>query len=151
MASKHGATDSLDVSLAQTESITERIRLITHSASGRIAFSTSLSLEDQVILHGIADVGAPIDVFMVETGRNFPETLVASEQRYNLRIRVLAPQAADLENLVARYSMLGFRTSIEAPKVCCSVRKVLPLKRGLNNASGRTLMVEKCNWQGMRS
>ena len=44
--------------------------------------------------------GAEIDVFTLDTGRLFPETLetlAESERRYGLRIRVVAPDAGELE------------------------------------------------------
>ena len=37
---------------------------------------------------------------------------------------------------MARDGVLGFRNSIEARKACCHVRKVAPLKRGLEGAAG---------------
>ena len=86
---------------------------------GRVAFSTSLGIEDQAILHAIAATRAPVDVFTLDTGRHFPETLEtleASERRYGLRIRVLAPDAGELEALVARDGVFGFRTSVEAAR-----------------------------------
>jgi phosphoadenosine phosphosulfate reductase len=78
-------------------------------------------------------------VFTLDTGRLFPETietLSASERRYGMTIRVLAPDAAATEALVARDGVLGFRNSIEARKSCCHIRKVLPLKRALAGAAG---------------
>lgn len=114
-----------------------RIRAIAEAVPGRVAFSTSLGMEDQAILHGIAASEADIDVFTLDTGRLFPETidvLEASERRYGLRIRVLAPGSADLEELVSRDGVLGFRSSIAARKACCHVRKVMPLRRGLAGA-----------------
>ncbi len=101
--------------------------------------SSSLGIEDQALLHGIAKTGVPIDVFTLDTGRHFPETLEtleASEQAYGLNIRVMFPDARDVEELVARDGIMGFRQSIEARKACCHVRKVLPLNRALEGAAG---------------
>lgn len=130
---------TLDAALAATDSLAERLRRIRASISGRIAFSTSLGLEDQALLHAIAESGAEIDVFTLDTGRHFPETLdtiAASEARYGLRIRLVAPDAREVETLVARDGVLGFRASIEARKACCDVRKVRPLDRALEGANG---------------
>ena len=67
---------------------------------GRIAFSTSLGLEDQAILHAIAESGIDdIDVFTLDTGRLFPEvleTVELAELRYGLRIRLVAPEASEV-------------------------------------------------------
>ena len=125
--------------LSQTESLEGRIAALAGAVQGRLAFSTSLGIEDQAILHAIAAARAPIDVFTLDTGRHFPETLetlAASEQRYGLRIRVLAPDAAELEALVARDGLFGFRTSVESRKACCEVRKVRPLRHALAGAAG---------------
>ncbi len=116
-----------------------RIGYITAERLGRVAFSTSLGLEDQVILHAIATSRAPIDIFTLDTGRHFAETLEtieASGQRYGVEIAVMVPDAPSVEALVARDGIYGFRSSIEARKACCDVRKVRPLKRALAGASG---------------
>ena len=106
---------------------------------GRIVFSTSLGLEDQAILHAIAESGAEIDVFTLDTGRLFPEvleTVELSELRYGLRIRLVAPEASEVEQLVARDGVFGFRHSVENRITCCEVRKVRPLNRELQGAQG---------------
>lgn len=132
------AVEVLSRRLAAADSIAARIALIEQEISGRIVFSTSLSLEDQVILHAIAASGAKVDVFTLDSGRHFPETLetiAASESRYGIRIKVIAPDAVDLEQLVARDGINGFRTSVKARVACCGVRKVQPLRRTLAGAS----------------
>ena len=131
------AVAALDRRLAALDSLEERIAEIRASVAGKIAFSTSLGLEDQAILAAIAGSGADIDIFTLDTGRLFPETLDTvdrSEQRFGLRIRVVAPDAAELEALVARDGVFGFRLSVDARKACCHVRKVLPLRRALSGA-----------------
>ena len=130
---------SIDRRLAGIASLEDRLREIARSIKGRITFSTSLGLEDQAILHAIATSGVPIDVFTLDTGRHFPETLetlAASEQRYGIRIHVVAPDAKEVEELVARDGVFGFRLAVENRKACCEVRKVRPLKRALAGAAG---------------
>jgi len=124
--------------LAAAGSLEERIVLIGDTTKGRIAFSTSLGLEDQAILHAIAATNVPIDVFTLDTGRLFPETIdtiAASEQRYGLKIRVVAPDPHELEQLVARDGIHGFRFSLYARNSCCEVRKIKPLARALTGAA----------------
>jgi phosphoadenosine phosphosulfate reductase len=127
----------LDRGLAEIADLEGRIAEIARGAPGPIAFSTSLGLEDQAVLHAIAAAGAGFDIFTLDTGRHFPETLETisrSEQRYGLRIRVVAAEAGDVEALTARDGVLGFRLAVEARKACCDVRKVRPLKRALADA-----------------
>jgi phosphoadenosine phosphosulfate reductase len=137
-AEAHAAA-ALDKELALLPSLEERIRALRKAVRGRITFSTSLGLEDQAILHAIAATQAEIDVFTLDTGRHFPETLETianSELRYGVKIRLVAPDAAEVEALVARDGVFGFRQSIEARKACCEIRKVRPLNRALIGASG---------------
>ena len=133
------AARRLDRCLAGLASLEERIAAIVAAIRGRIAFSTSLGLEDQALLHAIGATTATFDIFMLDTGRHFPETLETlneSELRYGLKIRVVVPDAREVERLVARDGVFGFRHAVENRIGCCDVRKVRPLKRALSGASG---------------
>jgi phosphoadenosine phosphosulfate reductase len=144
----------LDRQLAALGSLEARIAHIATAIPGRISFSTSLGLEDQALLHALATAEAGVDIFTLDTGRHFPETLATlerSEQRYGLRIRVVAPDAQELEALVARDGISGFRRSVDARKACCHVRKVLPLSRALGGASGWITGLRRGQSQGRGS
>ena len=133
------AAVALDGKLSALPDLEKRLRVVAHALPGRIAFSTSLGLEDQAVLHAIASAGLDFDVFTLDTGRHFPETLETlqeSEQHYHRRIRVVAPDAREVEELVARDGIFGFRLAVENRKACCEVRKVRPLRRALDGASG---------------
>jgi phosphoadenosine phosphosulfate reductase len=140
----HKAALELNDALAATDDLVSRIKKVSERIEGRIAFSSSLGLEDQAILHAIANSGvlksgAEIDVFTLDTGRLFPEvleTVELSELRFRTRIRLVAPDAAELEELVARDGVFGFRQSVDNRKSCCEVRKVRPLNRALQGAQG---------------
>lgn len=130
---------ALDQRLAGIAHVEDRITELARAVPGRVAFSTSLGLEDQAVLHAISVSGAKIDVLTLDTGRHFPETLEtleASERRYGIKIRVMAPDAREVEELVARDGIFGFRLAIENRKACCEVRKVRPLARALSGAKG---------------
>lgn len=135
-----GGTASLPAlagALAAATDLADRVQIVARAVPGRLGFSTSLGIEDQVLLDAIIRSGVGADVFTLDTGRHFPETfdaLEASERRYGIKIRVVAPDAHETQALVARDGVYGFRASIEARKACCHVRKVLPLKRALAGA-----------------
>jgi phosphoadenosine phosphosulfate reductase len=115
----------------------ERIRRLRESIGGKIVFTTSFGLEDQVVLHWIAELGLEIDVVTLDTGRLFPQTYVVwaqTEKRYGRRIRALCPDHTALEALVARQGIDGFYESVEARISCCYIRKVEPLKHALAGA-----------------
>jgi phosphoadenosine phosphosulfate reductase len=135
---RHAA--ELDRRLAALTTLEDRIRLIAQEISGRVAFSTSLGIEDQAVLHAIATTKTrtKIDVFTLDTGRHFAETLDTleeSENRYGLNIRVMFPDAREVEELVARDGINGFRNSVDNRKACCDIRKVRPLNRALSGAA----------------
>ena len=135
---------ALDDVLGKTDDLVARIKEVASRIEGRIAFSTSLGMEDKVILHaiaksGVVKSGADIDVFTLDTGRLFPEvleTVELSELRFRIRIRLVAPEAQEVEALVARDGVFGFRNAVENRKACCEVRKVRPLNRALEGAQG---------------
>ncbi len=135
-ASKRAA-EELNARLEGITGLADRIGEVRRSIEGRLVFSTSLGLEDQAILNAIAEQGADIDIFTLDTGRLFSEvleTVELSELRYRRRIRLVAPDAAEVEALVARDGVFGFRHAVENRKACCEVRKVRPLNRELEGA-----------------
>jgi len=99
---------------------------------GRIAFASSLGLEDQVLTAMIAESGLDIPIFTLDTGRLYPETydlIARTKARYGVTIHVYFPAANDVEEMVDASGVNLFRDSIEARKRCCEVRKVRPLRR----------------------
>jgi len=138
IAVQSDTTATLDAALAASDDLVDRLKLIRSAIGGRIAFSTSLGLEDQAVLHAISAANAAIDIFTLDTGRHFIETLetvAASEARYGLKIRLVAPEASEVQALTDRDGALGFRNSVAARKACCDVRKVRPLAKALSGAS----------------
>ena len=130
---------ALDAALAAESCLGARLRLIANHIPGRVAFSTSLGIEDQAVFAAIAGEDLDFDVFTLDTGRHFPETLdtlEATEVRYGRRIRIVFPDASEVEALVARDGIMGFRHAVENRKACCDIRKVRPLNKALAGASG---------------
>jgi phosphoadenosine phosphosulfate reductase len=116
-----------------------RLAAFRHEVEGRIAFTTSFGLEDQVVAHMICEAGLDIDLVTLDTGRLFPETYATweeTEQRYGRRIRAIYPRHTELEALVQAQGINGFYRSREARAACCDVRKVEPLNRALAGATG---------------
>ncbi len=137
-APQHALAVALDHQLAEMTTLEERLAAIRSAIDGTIAFSTSLGIEDQAITHAIASRGTDIDIFTLDTGRHFPETLDTlfdTEGKYGIKIRVMFPDAAEVEDLVANDGVYGFRYSVDARKACCEVRKVRPLNRALKGAA----------------
>ena len=117
----------------------ERLQFLRERVEGRLVFTTSLGLEDQMLTHLVFTHGVKIDVVTLDTGRLFPETYTLwqeTENRYGRRIKAKYPQAEALEALIDDQGIDGFYFAPEMRKNCCGVRKVEPLGRALRGASG---------------
>ena len=98
----------------------------------RIALSSSLSIEDQVLTDMICKLKPNARIFTLDTGRLFPETyslIDRTAMHYGIRLEVFFPDRTEVEKLVADCGMNGFYESLEKRKRCCRVRKLEPLER----------------------
>lgn len=132
-ASRESVTDLL---LEHNDRQPERLlrAVAERFAGGGVALASSMGPEDQVLTDLIARHDLAIPIFTLDTGRLFQETydlIERTERQYGLRIRIHEPNGADLENLLARHGVNGFRQSVGQRRECCRVRKVLPLRRAL--------------------
>jgi len=115
-----------------------RLKLLRERVSGRIVFTTSLGIEDQVLTHLIFANDLDIEVATLDTGRLFPETYALwaeTEMHYGKRIRGFSPERENVEALLADQGINGFYLSADARKACCDVRKMVPLRRALASAT----------------
>jgi len=108
----------------------------TEFSPGTIVFSSSLGAEDQVLTDMLCKNTAGIKIFTLDTGRLPIEThnaLNETEKRYKIKIEVLRPDAAAVEKMEKEYGSNLFYESIEKRKLCCSVRKIEPLRKKLSS------------------
>jgi len=114
------------------------LRFVSQLHAGAVAFSTSFGQEDQVITDAIFRNDIDIRVFTLDTGRLFQETYGLMDEtraQYGKPIQVLFPDAAQVEKLVTEKGFHSFYESVEDRKECCNIRKVIPLKRALQNTN----------------
>ncbi len=117
----------------------ERLECFRRDVAGKLIFTTSFGLEDQVITQMICERDLDIDIVTLDTGRLFPETYelwAETERRYGRRIRAVYPRHEKLEALIGKQGINGFYESVAARQSCCYVRKVEPLDRALLGAAG---------------
>ena len=103
-------------------------------AHGRLVYSNSLGAEAMVLTDIICSDFPQIDVFSIDTGRLHEQTYALLERlqrRYPGRLRLVYPDAAALEALVAAQGVNGFYHSLQARLECCRVRKVEPFRRAI--------------------
>jgi phosphoadenosine phosphosulfate reductase len=100
----------------------------------QVVFSTSFSMEDQVITDLILSQEIPVFLFTLDTGRQFSETYSVwsrTEEKYGTRIRAFYPDHELLEAYVGEKGPNAFYESVANRKTCCHIRKVEPLQRAL--------------------
>jgi len=96
----------------------------------RMTFATGFGVEGCALIDVIARHSLRVDLFTLDTGLLFPETLELwrrLEDRYGVTVRAVRPERSVPEQAAE----FGDRLWERAPDLCCSMRKVLPLKSAL--------------------
>ncbi|MDR0970134.1 MAG: phosphoadenylyl-sulfate reductase [Lentimicrobiaceae bacterium] len=115
----------------------EILKIVSELFYNKITFASSLSYEDQVITHLIAEEKLPIQIFTLDTGRLFPETYELIDRtyaRYQIPIQIYFPEVESVEQMVNTEGINLFYDSIDKRKLCCKIRKIKPLARALKNS-----------------
>ncbi|MBK1440387.1 phosphoadenylyl-sulfate reductase [Parapedobacter sp. ISTM3] len=129
--------DEIKRSLADRH-VVEALAILTERFPGKVVFSTSFGIEDQVIAHFIFSNNLPIRVFTLETGRLFPETYYVwnrTLETYAAEIEAYFPDTCAVQRLISQKGPSSFYESIENRKECCRIRKIEPLQRALEGAA----------------
>jgi phosphoadenosine phosphosulfate reductase len=98
----------------------------------KIALSSSLGQEDQVLTDMILKIKHDARIFTLDTGRLFPETYQLIDRtnlKYNIKLEVFFPDYREVETMVNQLGMNLFYEGVEKRKRCCHVRKIEPLQR----------------------
>ncbi|MDR3201149.1 MAG: phosphoadenylyl-sulfate reductase [Spirochaetales bacterium] len=102
---------------------------------GPIALAFSHQAEDIAVLHlTLACKPESLEVFTLDTGKLFPETLSfhdEAEKFFGISIIKYRPEPDELRTLENKLGPWGMRESLENRHLCCSVRKVIPLQKAL--------------------
>lgn len=119
-------------------SLDERLAQIALLFQGKkLVFSTSFGQEDQAITHAIASQKLAIEIFTLDTGRQFQESyelIDLTVKKLGFNLTTFFPQTAAVEELVAKKGFNSFYASVENRKECCFIRKIEPLIRALQGA-----------------
>jgi phosphoadenosine phosphosulfate reductase len=110
----------------------ELLSVFLKEYQGKIALSSSLSIEDQVLTHMVLGIDPRAKIFTLDTGRLFPETydlIAGTNARYKTHLEVYFPDWQAVEAMVNEKGINLFYDSIENRKQCCHIRKVEPLRR----------------------
>jgi phosphoadenosine phosphosulfate reductase len=108
---------------------------VHHLYAGRIAVVSSFGAESAVLLHLLAQVDRSVPVLFVDTDKLFGETLRYRDTlvtRFGLTdVRTLTPDPARIAELDPKGGLWARSTDL-----CCQIRKVEPLARGLEGVRG---------------
>lgn len=116
-------------------SIEDQLKMLVSLFPGKVIFTSSLGIEDQVLTHKLFSNNIDVKVITLDTGRLFPQTYEVFSNtiiRYNKKIHVYFPEYESVEKMVTEKGPFSFYQSVENRKECCRIRKVVPLNRALN-------------------
>jgi phosphoadenosine phosphosulfate reductase len=138
MADRMEITEELKAQIEQWNRELEKaspekvIDFFTDHFKDKIALSTSLGAEDQVLTKMVVDLEKNTRIFTLDTGRLFPETyelISLTNHQYHIKIEILFPDYKKVQEMVSNRGINLFYDSVENRKMCCGIRKVEPLKR----------------------
>lgn len=110
----------------------EVIAYFLETYKGKIALSSSLGLEDQVLTDLVVKADKSARIFTLDTGRLFPETyslIDKTNMHYGIQLEVFFPKSEAVQEMVKQEGINLFYKGIDERKRCCYVRKLEPLKR----------------------
>jgi phosphoadenosine phosphosulfate reductase len=97
----------------------------------RAAIGTSYQGAGLVMIHTAVQAGLPLPIFTLDTGLLFPETLELRrrlESFFEVKIEAINPEQTPEEQAAEHGPELWNRS----PDLCCTMRKVLPLQKKLD-------------------
>lgn len=110
----------------------EIIKNVVDRFNQKIALSSSMGAEDQVLTDMLLKIEPNARIFTLDTGRLFAETydlIDRTSRKYKKKIEVLFPDYKRVEAMVNTKGINLFYDSIQNRKECCHIRKIEPLQR----------------------
>jgi phosphoadenosine phosphosulfate reductase len=102
----------------------------------RIVIAASFQAESSVLIDMAFRIRgqAALNVVTLDTGRlpqSTHDMVDRVRERYGIEVKVVAPDPADLQEMVGRHGANLFYRSADLRRLCCDVRKTRPLARAL--------------------
>ncbi|MCF7954470.1 MAG: phosphoadenylyl-sulfate reductase [Phycisphaerae bacterium] len=104
--------------------------------NGKAALSSSMAAEDQVLTDMACKINPSTEIFTLDTGRLPQETydvIEKTNEKYDINIKMMFPERGLIEKMLLDHGPNAFYKNLENRKLCCYVRKLVPLKRALHN------------------
>ncbi|MHB9035326.1 MAG: phosphoadenylyl-sulfate reductase [Armatimonadota bacterium] len=131
----HDEVQALNVQLSEL-SAEEVVSWVARSLGNRVTLASSFGAEDVVVIDMLCKATASPRIFLLDTGRLHQETYDVVDRiraKYGIEIEAYFPQTNAVQALVRSKGANSFYESLDNRKECCSIRKVEPLARALND------------------
>jgi phosphoadenosine phosphosulfate reductase len=118
----------------ENESAENILRWAFSTFDDRVAVASSFGAEDVVLIDLAAKVNPDFRVFTLDTGRLPQETYQVMDEireRYNVALEVCFPDEEKIRAMVQEHGFNLFYKCVEKRRLCCTVRKVEPLRKKL--------------------
>jgi thioredoxin-dependent adenylylsulfate APS reductase len=112
----------------------EAILQWAYEAFPRLIIVASFQAESSVLIDMASRIRSDVEVLTLDTGRLPQQTYDMIDRvrdRYAIEVKVVSPEAADLQEMVGRHGANLFLKSPDLRRHCCEVRKSRPLARAL--------------------
>jgi phosphoadenosine phosphosulfate reductase len=116
------------------DSSAEELLRWAYESFSRVVIVASFQAESSVLIDIASRIRADVSVLTLDTGRLPQAThdmIDRIRARYSIDVQVVAPDAADIQDMVGRHGVNLFYTSPDLRRHCCDVRKSRPLARAL--------------------
>jgi phosphoadenosine phosphosulfate reductase len=93
-------------------------------------FCITASMADALLIDMASGIRPGVNVIFLDTGYHFPETLATRDRvadRYPIKLHTILPR----QTVEEQDALFGPRLHDRDPDACCNLRKVEPLRRGL--------------------
>ncbi|HXO21134.1 MAG TPA: phosphoadenylyl-sulfate reductase [Thermoanaerobaculia bacterium] len=115
----------------------------------RLALCTSFQAEGMAIFDMAWRINPAVRLFTVDTGRLPEETYEMIETvrgHYGVEVEIRFPDALRVEAMVGRFGPNLFARAVEARLLCCSVRKVEPIRGALDELDAWVTGLRREQW-----
>jgi len=114
----------------------EVLSLALNTFGRKVGFASSFGAEDVVVIDMLAKIDKNAYIFSLDTGRLPQETYDVAERirdKYGVKVEFFFPDRDEVENMENEKGPNLFYKSLEARKLCCKIRKIVPLQRALGD------------------
>jgi len=120
----------------EAKSAQEVLKWAQEEFGDKVALASSFGAEDVVLIDMLVKVNPQARIFTIDTGRLPQETYDVMDkvrEKYKINLEVYYPDTHTVEEMVSQHGFNLFYKSVELRKLCCKVRKVVPLGRALQD------------------